>query len=124
MAKVHEEQHKLPGSMKAWQECKRPRAGKDRGCISYNKMLSINPGVSQINTSCHCVHLYYPCISIRIYIERLRKLMPYYDVANLVTVTKTNRIEEKLCGCGTLRTTGVSIWHQVSRRTGAEVSAA
>jgi hypothetical protein len=28
------------------------------------------------------------------------------------------------CGCGTLRTTGVGIWHQVSRRACAEVSAA
>jgi hypothetical protein len=50
--------------------------------------------------------------------------MPYYDVANLVTATKTNMIDEMPCGCGTLRTTGVRIWHQVSRRACAEVSAA
>ena len=48
--------------------------------------------------------------------------MPYYDVANLVTVTQTNMIDEM--PCGTLRTTGVRIWHQVSRRACAEVSAA
>jgi hypothetical protein len=39
--------------------------------------------------------------------------MPYYDVANLVTVTKTNMIDEMPCGYGTQRTTGVRIWHQV-----------
>jgi len=50
--------------------------------------------------------------------------MPYYDVANLVTVTKTNMIDEMPCGYRTLRTTGVRIWHQVSRRACAEVSAA
>jgi hypothetical protein len=50
--------------------------------------------------------------------------MPYYDVANLVTVTKTNMIDEMPCGCGTLRTAGVRIWHQVCDRACAEVSAA
>jgi len=50
--------------------------------------------------------------------------MPYYDVANLVTVTKTNMIDEMPCGFGTLRTTGVRISHQVSHRACAEVSAA
>jgi len=49
--------------------------------------------------------------------------MPYY-VANLVTVTKTNMIDAMPCGDGTLRTTGVRIRHQVSRRACAEVSAA
>ena len=44
----HDEPHKLHRSMKAWQECVRPRAGKDRVCISYNAMMSIYPGVSQI----------------------------------------------------------------------------
>jgi len=42
--------------------------------------------------------------------------VPYYDVVNHVTVTKTNMIDEIPCGYGTLRTTGVRIWHQVSRR--------
>jgi hypothetical protein len=37
--------------------------------------------------------------------------MPYYDVANLVTVT-----DEMPCGDGTLRTTAAEIQHQVSRR--------
>jgi hypothetical protein len=50
--------------------------------------------------------------------------MPYYAVANLVTVTKTIMIDEMPCGYGTLRTTGVRIGHQVSRRACAEVSAA
>jgi len=42
--------------------------------------------------------------------------MPYYDVVNLVTVTKTNMIDEMPCGYGTLKTTGVRIRRQVSRR--------
>jgi len=42
--------------------------------------------------------------------------MPYYDVANLVTITKTNMIDEMACGYGTIRTTAVRIRHQVSRR--------
>jgi len=42
--------------------------------------------------------------------------MPYHDVANLVTLTKTNMIDEMRCGYGTLRTTGVRIRDQVSRR--------
>jgi len=50
--------------------------------------------------------------------------MPYYDVANLVTVTKTNMIDEMPCGYGALKTTGVRVWHQVSRRGCAEVSTA
>ena len=117
----HDEPHKLHGSMKDRQECMRPRAGKDRVCISYNEM-SIYSGVFQINTSCHWVHHRYLCVSVCIYIERLRQYMPYYDVANLVTVTKMNMIDEMPCGM--LRTTGVRIWHQVSRRACAEVSAA
>jgi len=50
--------------------------------------------------------------------------MPDCDVANLVTVTKTNMIDEMPCGYGTLTTTGVRIWHHVSRRACAEISAA
>jgi len=42
--------------------------------------------------------------------------MPYYDVVNLVTVSKTNMIDELPCGYGTLRTTGVRIQYQVSSR--------
>jgi hypothetical protein len=42
--------------------------------------------------------------------------MPYYDVANLVTVTKTNMIDKMACGHGTTRTAIVRIWHQVSHR--------
>jgi hypothetical protein len=49
--------------------------------------------------------------------------MPYYDVANLVTLTKTNMIDEMPCGVETLRTTAVRIQRQVSRRP-AQVSAA
>jgi hypothetical protein len=50
--------------------------------------------------------------------------MPYYAVANLVTVTKTIMINEMPCGYGTIRTTGMRIWHQVSHRASPEVSAA
>jgi len=50
--------------------------------------------------------------------------MPYYDAVNLVTETKTNTINKIPCGCETLRTTVVRIWHQVSRRACAEISAA
>jgi hypothetical protein len=42
--------------------------------------------------------------------------MPYYDVANLVTVTKMNMIYEMARGYGTIRTAAVRIWHQVSCR--------
>jgi len=49
--------------------------------------------------------------------------MPYCDVVNHVTVTKTNMIDEIPCGYGTLRTIAVRIQHQVSRRPG-QVSAA
>jgi len=49
--------------------------------------------------------------------------MAYYDVANLVTLTKTNMIDEMRCGYGTLRTPGVRIRYQVSCRP-AQVSAA
>jgi len=49
--------------------------------------------------------------------------MPYYDVANLVTV-KTNMIDEMPCGYVTVRPTGVSIRHQVYRRVCTEVLAA
>ena len=42
--------------------------------------------------------------------------MPYYEVANLVTITKTNMIDEMPCAYGTLRTTALRIRHQVSRR--------
>jgi hypothetical protein len=43
---------------------------------------------------------------------------------NLVTVRKMNMINEIPCSCGTPRTTPVRIWHQVSHRACAEVSAA
>jgi hypothetical protein len=42
--------------------------------------------------------------------------MPYYDLTNLATLTKTNTIDQMACGCGTIRTTAVRIRHQVSRR--------
>jgi len=50
--------------------------------------------------------------------------MPYYDVANLVTVAKTIMSDEMPCGCVTLTTTAVRVWHQVSRRACAVFSAA
>jgi len=42
--------------------------------------------------------------------------MPYYDVANLVTVRKISMIDEMPCGYRTLRTAGVRIQHQVPCR--------
>ena len=42
----YDELQKLHGSLNAWQEYMRRRAGKDRVCISYNEMMSIYPGVS------------------------------------------------------------------------------
>ena len=42
--------------------------------------------------------------------------MPYYDVANHVTVTMTDMIDEMPCGFRSLRTTGVRIRHHVSSR--------
>jgi hypothetical protein len=42
--------------------------------------------------------------------------MPYHHVAILVTVTKTNMIDEIPSGYGTLRTTGVTMRNQVSCR--------
>jgi len=60
----HDKPQTLCGSVKAWQECMVPSAGKDRVCISYNEIMSIYPWVSQIYTP-HCsVHLWYPCISV------------------------------------------------------------
>jgi len=48
--------------------------------------------------------------------------MPYYEVVNLVTVTKTNMIDDMPCAYGALRTTALGIRHQVSRRAALEVS--
>jgi hypothetical protein len=65
--------------------------------------------------------------------------MPYYDVGNLVTVTKTNLIQETPCGYGTLRTIAVmelykplGLWNPINHccentalslpQSGAEVS--
>jgi len=119
----HYDPHKLRGSMKPRQACMRPRAGKDRLCNWYNLMMPIYSGVSHIYNPCCWVHLLFPCVSVSMFIERLRWYMPYYDVVNLVTVTKTNMINKMPCGgCGTLRTTAVRILHQVSRRACAEDS--
>ena len=53
--------------------------------------------------------------------------MPYYDVANLAAVIKTNIIDEMPCGYGTQRTATEILRLQVSRgaaQTYAVVSAA
>jgi len=92
-------------------------ACQDRVCISYNEMMSIDPGVSEIYTACRWFHPRFYCISKCIYIEWLWQYMPDWDVASLVTVTKTKIIDEMPCGYGTLRTTGVRIRHQVSLRS-------
>ena len=49
----NDEPHKLRGSAKARNMCVRPRAGNDALFISYNAMMSMYPGVSQISTPCH-----------------------------------------------------------------------
>jgi len=49
--------------------------------------------------------------SMYIYRDLDIEFMSYYDITNLVTVTKTNRIHEMPCGYETLRTTAVRIWH-------------
>jgi len=54
--------------------------------------------------------------TVCVYIEIPKYCMPYYEVANFVTVTKMNMIDDILCAYGTLRTTTVRIWHQVSDR--------
>jgi hypothetical protein len=83
----HDELHKLLAFTNTCEECIRPSAGQGRVCISYKEIMSINPGVFEIYTACFWIHLCYPCISICIYIVGLRSYMPYYDVANLGTVT-------------------------------------
>jgi len=55
-------------------------------------------------------------LTVCIYIEILKSCMPYYEVANLVTVTKTKMINEMPWAYGTLRTTALRIRHQVSRK--------
>jgi hypothetical protein len=50
--------------------------------------------------------------------------MPYYDVADLVSPTKTNLIHEMPCGYGNLRTTAVRIRHYISRRAAQRSQAA
>jgi len=110
-------------SMKARQECMTPKAGIDRVGISYNEMISTCAGVSQINTPCYAVHVHYLSISVCVYAERLRNYKLYYDVVNLLSVTKTNNIDTMPCGCGTLRTTCVRICYQVSHRACIEVTA-
>jgi len=54
--------------------------------------------------------------TVHIYLECLGQCTPYHNVANLVTVTKMNMIDEMPSGYGTLRTTAVRIWHPVSCR--------
>ena len=63
----HEEVYILRGSKNARHKDMQPRAGNDRGCISvYDKMISIHPGDSQINTPDGSVYLRYTCISVRL----------------------------------------------------------
>jgi len=41
-------------------------------------------------------------LTVCIYIEILKQCMPYYEIANFVTVTKTNMTDEIRCAYGTL----------------------
>ena len=63
-ARLREQPHKLRRSVKTRTESMGPRAGKDRGCISYNEMMFIYPGVCQKYTPCRSVRLWYFCILI------------------------------------------------------------
>jgi len=47
--------------------------------------------------------------------------MPSYEVGNLVTVTKTDMIDDELCPNRNLRSTVLRIWHQASHRAALEV---
>jgi hypothetical protein len=84
-------------------------------------MLSIYSGVSQIYTPSRWVNFY---ISVGLYIERLRQCMQCYDGSNVVTVTKTNMINEMPCCCGTVRHHDVKKCHQTSYWACAEIPAA
>jgi len=117
----HDEPHKLRGSMNAWQECVRNhkncvdlwKLGKSVWDQKLGKIecgfhimrwlstpgspryiLSVAESISILHVSPLSMYLRYPCISVRIYIERLRQYLPYYDVVNLVAVTKMNLINE------------------------------
>ena len=109
-ARVFEEPPKVRGSMKPWQGCVRSWGRKERICILHNAIISIYPGASQMYTFCYWVHLHYPCISDCLYLERLILYMLYYDVVNLMTVTKMYMINGMPCGCGSLRTTAVVVY--------------
>jgi len=78
-------------------------------------------GVSRCSSDCARI----PSVgrwTICIYIEILEWCMPYDEVTNLVTVTKTNMIDDMPCAYGTLRTTALRIRHQISRRAALDVS--
>jgi len=56
-------------------------------------------------------------LKCRMYIERPRyQYRPYYDLANVVTGSKTDMIDEMPCSYRTLGTSAVRICHQVSSR--------
>jgi hypothetical protein len=61
-------------------------------------------------------------LTICIYLEILKECMAYYEIANRVTVIKTNMIDGMPSALGTLRTTALRIWHQLSGRAALEVS--
>jgi hypothetical protein len=66
-----------------------------------------------------------PSVAILImymYIEILKYGMPDYDVANFLTVTKMNMIDDMPCTYGTVRTVPERILHQVTHRAALEVS--
>jgi len=84
--------------------------------------MVMNAGCSQIDISSHSAFPSYPCISICIYTESIRYYMPYDDVVNPVTVTKTTMRYDMPPGCRIIGTTAVLIWVQVSNRACPEVS--
>lgn len=75
LVRVHKEPHRLRGSIKAWQECVEPRAGKDGVCNLYKKMLTICPGVFETYTPCSAVHRRYFGFSV-CHVTRFGSVIP------------------------------------------------
>jgi len=135
----HDEPHILRGSMNAWQKCVRNHTncvdlwklghssrhqglGKIECVFGIMRWCLSTPGSSKYILPVAESIAVIP-VSPYVYILIFRWYMPYCVIANLVTVTKMNMIDEMPCGCGTLWTTGVRIWHQVSCRACAKVAA-
>jgi len=76
-------------------------------CISKLSQ-SASPGAPAITLQFH-LHSDWPFVYI--YRDYDRQYMPFYDVVNLVSVTKMNLIHAMPCGHGTASTTAGWLWH-------------